>query len=238
MGNGKWNHMMDQTHIGYTYWQQPPANKMPAVQWVSKDEVQMPQVSTVGDTRLATVLTGVKENVFYEREGFVSIAADHWTKAFNSNNIQWKVIPGIGKDGPGISSFPVTASTALTGSSPRVEYEFYSNSSDSLNLLTYFSPTLNFYNSPNGLQFAVSIDGETPRIVSLNKEDNTPVWNSWVANNIIIKTTRHFISQPGKHTVKYWMIDPGIVLQKLVVDFGNLKPSYLGPQETIFKNKN
>jgi hypothetical protein len=28
---GKWDHMMDQTHIGYTYWNEPPANAMPAV---------------------------------------------------------------------------------------------------------------------------------------------------------------------------------------------------------------
>ena len=27
--DGKWNHMMDQTHIGYTYWQEPPKNTMP-----------------------------------------------------------------------------------------------------------------------------------------------------------------------------------------------------------------
>ena len=31
LAHGKWNHMMDQTHIGYTYWQQPPANAMPKV---------------------------------------------------------------------------------------------------------------------------------------------------------------------------------------------------------------
>ncbi|HMH24678.1 MAG TPA: glycosyl hydrolase 115 family protein, partial [Puia sp.] len=31
MADGKWDHMMDQTHIGYTYWQQPPVNKMPEV---------------------------------------------------------------------------------------------------------------------------------------------------------------------------------------------------------------
>jgi hypothetical protein len=59
---------------------------------------------------------------------------------------------------------------------------------------------------------------------------------NWVGNKIIIKTTKHFTAQPGKHTVKYWMIDPGVVLQKLVVDFGGVKPSYLGPQETISKN--
>ena len=238
MANGKWNHMMDQTHIGYTYWQQPPNNKMPAVQWISKEDIQAAQASTTTDTRLSKVPPGVKGNVFYEREGFVSIGAVHWTKAFNSNNIQWKVIPGIGKEGSGITSFPVTASTALSGSSPRVEYEFYSDGQDSAKLLTYFSPTLNFYNAPNGLQFAVSIDNETPQVVSLNKEDNTPAWNSWVANNNIIKTTKHFIPGPGKHTVKYWMLDPGIILQKLVVDFGALKQSYLGPPETIFTNKN
>ena len=31
---GKWNHMMDQTHIGYTYWQQPEKNAMPATEFV------------------------------------------------------------------------------------------------------------------------------------------------------------------------------------------------------------
>jgi hypothetical protein len=35
--NGRWNHMMDQTHIGYTYWQEPPLNAMPAV-----TQVQVP----------------------------------------------------------------------------------------------------------------------------------------------------------------------------------------------------
>ena len=31
LAKGRWDHMMDQTHIGYTYWQQPPTNVMPAV---------------------------------------------------------------------------------------------------------------------------------------------------------------------------------------------------------------
>ncbi|MBP6687860.1 MAG: glycosyl hydrolase 115 family protein, partial [Lacibacter sp.] len=34
LNNGKWNHMMSQTHIGYTYWQQPPFNKMSVVQYL------------------------------------------------------------------------------------------------------------------------------------------------------------------------------------------------------------
>jgi hypothetical protein len=237
IANGKWSHMMDQTHIGYTYWQQPPNNTMPAVRWVSKEEAVLTQEIGVPDTWTAKVPAGTKGNVFYEQEGFVSINADHWTRVINSKDIRWKVIPDIGKDGSGITAFPVTVSAKLPPASPHVEYDFYCNSKDSLKLLTYFSPTLNFQNAPNGLQFAISIDNEASQVVSLNKEDNTGIWNTWVANNIIIKTTSHYISQAGKHTIKYWMIDPGVILQKLIVDFGSLKPSYLGPQETIFKLK-
>ena len=144
----------------------------------------------------------------------------------------------MGKFGDGVTTFPVTLSANLGNTSPHLEYEINTISKDSLKLSSYFSPTLNFQHSTDGLQFAVSIDNEPPQIISLNKEDNGDIMYNWVGNNIIIKTTKHFIDKPGKHTVKYWMIDPGIILQKLVVDFDRLKPSYLGPQETIFKSKN
>jgi hypothetical protein len=241
IANGKWSHMMDQTHIGYTYWQQPPVNKMPQVSYVSPDSAQAESTKIdLADNTAEDLIpkNSGGSNIFFEKNSYVSIAANDYTKTINSSSIGWKTIPGIGKLGSGITSFPVTVSAELSTSSPHIEYDFYCYSKDSLNLLTYFSPTLNFQNSPNGLQFGVSIDNETPQIVSLNKEDNTPAWNNWVANNIIIKTTKHFISQPGKHTVKYWMIDPAIILQKLVVDFGGVKQSYLGPPETIIKNKN
>src|SRR4029077_18237108 len=42
MSDGKWNHMMDQTHIGYTYWQQPEKNSMPELKHVQlKDSAEM-----------------------------------------------------------------------------------------------------------------------------------------------------------------------------------------------------
>ncbi|KAG6826537.1 hypothetical protein H0H93_016426, partial [Arthromyces matolae] len=35
MLDGKWDHMMDQTHVGYYYWQQPMANTAPPVARIS-----------------------------------------------------------------------------------------------------------------------------------------------------------------------------------------------------------
>jgi len=235
--NGKWNHMMDQTHIGYTYWQQPPRQKMPDIKYVPADSVVKAQAPTFVDEMVMKMPGGTKGNVFYERENNgVSIEASHFTKAVNANGITWKVLPDLGRTSDAITTFPVTSPVQkISVSSAHLEYEIYTISQDSLKINAYFSPTLNYYNTDEGLQYAISIDNEAPQIISINKEDRNTgagIWNKWVGESIIIKTSKHRISQPGKHIVKYWVVNPGVVLQKIVLDFGNVKPSYLGPPET------
>jgi hypothetical protein len=122
----------------------------------------------------------------------------------------------------------------VSNNSPHLEYDIYLYSIGDMKLQTYLSPTLNFHND-EGLQYAISIDNEAPQTVVINKDDNnTRVWEEWMRNNIIIKTTTHKISTTGKHTIKYWTVSPAVVLQKIVGDMGGLKPSYLGPPETRF----
>jgi hypothetical protein len=234
LGNGKWNHMMDQTHIGYRIWQQPNRQTMPAVNYVPKDSVIAKIEIGLRDEMLAKIPAEAKGNIFFERENYgVSIEASDFTKAVNTNAVTWKVLPDHGRTGDAITTFPVTAPVqTLSATSPHLQYEFYSYSKDSVKLRLYFSPTLNFHAAENGLQFAVSIDDEQPQVISLNKEDNTGVWNQWMINNIIMKTSSHYLANNGKHTIKYWMINSGIVLQKIVADFGGVKQSYLGPPET------
>lgn len=38
---------------------------------------------------------------------------------------------------------------------------------------------------------------------------------------------------PGK-PLKIWMVDPGVVFQKFLIDAGGLKPTYLGPPESVY----
>ena len=246
LNGGKWNHMMDQTHIGYTYWQQPPRQKVPDVKYIQIDSVKKKTITTEFASIESTEsdpypeIGNRKGNFFNEVDSVVSIDASHFTKAINTNGITWKVLPDLGRTGSAVTSFPVTAPIQkITSSSPHLEYEVYTYSKDSLKIKAYFSPTLNFHNTETGLQYGISIDDEAPQIISINSEDKNSIsgiWNKWVAENIIIKTTTHKINTPRKHIVKYWMVNPGVVLQKLVLDFGGLKPSYLGPPETRVAN--
>jgi hypothetical protein len=218
LANGKWNHMMDQTHIGYTYWQQPPVNRMPAVTYIKTDSVRA--------TTAADITTDAPN-------GYIALPAQRYTRAVHTPAIKWKSIPGIGREDNGMTTFPVTAGVpALNSNSPHLEYSFESPDTGAIRLHAWFSPTLNFYNE-GGLQYAVSIDDEQPQTVILNKDDNNQrTWGEWVANNIMLKTTQHRLTRGGRHAIRYWLVSPGVVLQKLAVDWGGMKPSYLGPPAT------
>lgn len=238
LNNGKWNHIMDQKHIGYRSWQEPRQQTMPEVKYVSADAIQ-PVADSALTKRMARYPATASKNSFHELNGYVSIEADHFTKAVNINGIKWQVLPDHGRTGAALTTFPVITKEQIPGgSSPHVEYEFYTYSVDSFTIRLYFSPTYNFHDTENGMQFAISVDDEKPQIISMNKEskgNEGGIMYNWVADNIIIKNSRLSINKEGKHALKYWMVSSGIVLQKLVLDFGGVKPSYLGPPETLSK---
>ena len=77
-----------------------------------------------------------------------------------------------------------------------------------------------------------SFDDETPQVVNLHADGSHRAWERSVADGAVSFVTEHGIDKPGAHTLKFWVIDSGLVLHKLVVDTGGLKPSYLGPPES------
>ena len=102
---------------------------------------------------------------------------------------------------------------------------------------TYVSPTLNFRRG-DGLKIAIAIDDEPPQVININQGEEVPDWKyaPWwmkaVADHIKIRRSSHGLLRPGRHTLRVWMVDAGVVIQRFVIDAGGLKPSYLGPPES------
>jgi hypothetical protein len=88
-----------------------------------------------------------------------------------------------------------------------------------------------------GLRFAVSFDDQPPAVLTAVPEgyvvDNgNRDWERSVADSVRVVRSTLGLEHPGCHTLKVWMVDPGIVIEKLVLDFGGVKPSCLGPPES------
>jgi hypothetical protein len=228
LAGGKWNHMMDQTHIGYTYWQQPNADKMP-------------EVATVP---AGTTATAAAPQAATEAAAYASLDAEHYTQAVNAGPITWQRLPDLGRTAGAVTAMPVTAAptAAPGGSSPHLEYRINMPQAGPVTVSAYLAPTLDFTNT-TGLRYAVSIDDEAPQMINLhtglNPDNGNRPWERAVAENIILKTSQHNVATAGAHVLKFWRVDPGVVLEKLVVSAGSLPATYLGPPATADgKDKN
>ncbi|WP_374935937.1 hypothetical protein [Streptomyces sp. SM10] len=102
----------------------------------------------------------------------------------------------------------------------------------------YLSPRNNAL-AGDGLTYAVSFDDDAPQSVDITgvtgSDDGVmnPQWARNTSDNVNRTATTHRIGRAGAHVLKFWMVDPTVVLQNLVVDTGGLKPSYLGPPESL-----
>jgi hypothetical protein len=128
---------------------------------------------------------------------------------------------------------PVDAKSQTPGgSAPHLEYRMFLFDSGTVRVRAYLSPSLNFSGSPLGLRYATSFDDEAPQIVNMTADSSLKAWEQSVGDNVALLISTHQLARPGEHVLKFWMVDPGVVLQKLVVDAGGVRPSYLGPPES------
>jgi hypothetical protein len=173
---------------------------------------------------------------FVESNGYVSIEAEHFDRAIERAPVFWQRIPNLGRTLSGMTPFPPTSARQnLRADSPRLEYDVHLWSSGRIVIWAYLSPRNNV-RPTDGLKYAISLDGAEPQVVNVTTALNgIPMNRSFERNtsdNVNLTSTEHHIDQPGPHVLKFWAIDPTVIVQKLVIDTGGLAQSYLGPPES------
>ncbi|CAE6342716.1 unnamed protein product [Rhizoctonia solani] len=182
---------------------------------------------------------------FVEGDGGVSIEAVHPSRNTSVNGVSWHIIPGLGRTNGSVTPYPAMGNGGnafSAGAGPSLEYDFYTfatPSSGTVSLTSYISPAFNGLGNTRRVAFAVQIDSNAIQTIYYSPATSsrtTPAgWDGsdgWVANSVVRYKTTHSVS-PGAHTLKIWMLEPAVVLQKFVIDTGGVRPSYLGPPESV-----
>ena len=242
LANGKWNHMMSQTHIGYDNWQQPRFNVMPETILVDENtEIEVADEETLASIDLETPSDA---KGFIENSGYISMEAHHFSSKTEPESFQWKVVENLGKSGSSVISLPIKKGrVVLNEDSPKLSYNVHFQNKGKVKVHAYFSPTIN-YSTREGMYYGLSFDNEMPTQVNYDTDPlifnyNGKVPSNWqnnVSDNIKVITTEFEINKTGNHILNYYRVDEGLVLQKIVIETQEKKipKTYLGPPESKY----
>lgn len=183
------------------------------------------------------------DTLFVENNGYVSIDAASFHRKVENDAIKMIIIPNLGCENTAVQlGNPIAPAQRTAGrNTPRLEYDFYTFEQGSVDVYTYVLPTFPIskdrgyagHEATNvETKYGVCIDEGPVMTPSTSSFEYAQIWYESVLKNCRINKTTLHIDKPGKHTVKIICGDAGTVLQKVVLDFGGMKRSYMGPQPT------
>lgn len=184
--------------------------------------------------------------IYVENNGCVSIPAAGCHRVRENDRIKITAVEDLGIEGPALQLGDPTAPLQIFRSRdvPCAEYDFYAFDAGSVDVYTYVLPTFPLHadrdfrigeNTNTDTKYSVQIDDGALATPSSSHVEYSQVWFESVLRNCAVNKSTLHIDKPGRHTLRIRVGDPGIVLQKIVLDFGGMKRSYLGPQSTLIE---
>ena len=215
IANGKWAGMMLQVHIGYTTWQQPEKNIMPAVK----------RVAGMADA------AAVQRQLTASADARRVIEATQFARANSAKGLAWTAIPNLGQHEGAVMALPQGRAATAVADDVRVEYDVDLPQGGNWSLLLHMAPTI-AVRKADGIRIAVAIGDGKPQTLKLNliptagAADTQPQkdWSRAVINNDFVLRADAVSLPAGKHTIRVWRLDDNAVLQRL-----ELEPVALAP---------
>lgn len=202
LGGGKWNHMMAQTHIGYTGWQQPESDVMPAVERVSPGSCQ---------GQLPPNPAALRRTII--------IDADRYSQATNGRGLSWRSIPHLGRGRGAVTALPQGQSPTSPGDRIKLEYELNLGEAAETRIELHMVPTLDVRGA-GGVRIGVSVDDGPVQILRFDLVPDAPDWNRAVIDNVHVLKGPSQRLERGNHRIKVWRIDDNAVLDRIAVQLG------------------
>jgi hypothetical protein len=178
---------------------------------------------------------------FAEADGYIAIDAASGQMVGNNAQRWWQKIPGHGRGDASMAAmtkldYQVGASAAAIRQSAYLEYPLWLQQAGRFTLEAIIAPTLELQPG-RGLRFAVGLNDEPLQQIDTLADRSNTAWEQAVLDGVrTVQIPLHF-KKPGPHKLRIYLVDPALVLQKLMLDTGGLQPSYLGPPQSPFLKK-
>ncbi|KAK3385432.1 hypothetical protein B0H63DRAFT_414513 [Podospora didyma] len=193
---------------------------------------------------------------FVESDGHVAITGAHYqaivppaTTSADSTNVTYHKFLHYGRTGSGMGLVPLSTEKLTVATAPALEYDLYLfTNHTAANVTVFISPALNYLGDGTPLEYGIALypAGKSAptaptlvRPVGATVGTNMPDgWGYAVGDAVWGRignyTTSGFaVPQEGAYKLRLWALMPGIVVQKIVVNLGGVRPSYLGPPESF-----
>lgn len=166
-----------------------------------------------------------------------------------AENVTYHTFKGLARTGDAVGLFPQNVEKMAAEQAPALEYQLYLfSNSTAANVTVWINPSHNYLGDGNPLQYAVALypaggdqEGITKVVSPVGPSINTnlPVgWGNAVADAVWghgnnLTTSSFSVPQEGAYTLRIWALMPSVIFQKVVVDLGGVRPSYLGPPQSF-----
>lgn len=212
LAGGKWAGMMLQTHIGYTTWQQPEKNLMPAVRRVA------------GTADAAAVQRQLKLVRPMDAHGPRVVEATQFLRANAAKGLAWTAIANLGHGAGAVVALPQGRAPTTVADDVRLDYEVQTPQPGRWTLQLHMLPTLDVRKA-GGIRIAVAVGDQAPQTLTLNLMPTATSadtreqkdWAKAVIDNGFVLHAAPVELPAGRHVIRVWRLDDNAVLQKLVL---------------------
>ena len=166
---------------------------------------------------------------FVESNGYIAMEGEHYSGKVDKGPCRWQVLEGLGRTGDSVYLSPMTAAWpshpagAIKAGSPALRYDIHTFSTGWVDVRLHCIPT-HPVNRNHKTRVAVSLDDGVPVVISPRSRS--------VIDNLMVLAGRLKLSAPGRHALHIWAVDPGMAIDRILIDTGGMPDSYLGPPES------
>ena len=150
--------------------------------------------------------------------------------------VRWVPLPGYGRGEAAMTVQPVTAASVLPpAAAPTLEYPVYLPRAGRYTVTLVLGPVMDFA-PDHGIRIAVAFDDAQPQVLDVFADRAAETflgrnWETYTRDNVRYLRSTHPLAAAGAHTLKLSMVDPGIVVQKIILSDRQVPESYFGPPE-------